>query len=74
MNEWTASDEPTLADVATEFVGWEVWRGPSGLYYGRRCGRPRQDRAHVEAEDPRDLRDQIVRWLSKNEDQGTSHI
>jgi hypothetical protein len=67
VNEWTGTDEPTLADVATEFPGWECWRGTSGRYYGRRCGRPREHRAHVDGEDPRDLRDSILRWIGNHE-------
>ena len=54
MNEWTGSDEPTLADVQREFPEWKPWRGPSGSYY---AGRP--DTAQVMGEDLLDLRDQI---------------
>ena len=69
MNEWTGSDgEPTLADVQREFYGWECWRGPSGLYYARRPGRPRRHRALVQGEDPYDLRNQILRAIATEMD------
>jgi hypothetical protein len=50
--------EPTLADVQREFASYECWRGVSGLCYARLHGRPRAD---IQGEDPRDLRDQIIR-------------
>ncbi len=68
-----AGDEPTLADVQREFPGWEAWRGVSGLYYARRPGRPRRHGADVQGEDPRDLRDQIIRAASQDED-GTDSV
>jgi hypothetical protein len=55
---------PALADVQREFPGWECWRGTSGLYYARRCARPRSHRADVQGEDPLDLRDQIRRAVA----------
>jgi hypothetical protein len=59
MTAWTDPDgEPTLADVQREFAGYECWRGVSGLCYARLPGRPHAD---VQGEDPRDLRDQIIR-------------
>lgn len=62
MTRWTGPNgEPALADVQREFPGWEVWRGISGRCYGRMPGRPRRHRADAEGEDPRDLRDQIIR-------------
>jgi hypothetical protein len=72
VNQSTGADgEPTLADVQLEFCGWECWRGVSGLYYGRQPGRPRRHRAKVQGEDPRDLRDQIIRAISKDEEART---
>lgn len=62
-------DEPTLADVQREFPGWEVWRGISERCYGRMPGRPRRHRADVEGEDPRDLRDSIVRHKAWREEE-----
>jgi hypothetical protein len=68
MNERTgAGDEPTLTDVEREFPGWECWRGTSGLYYARLAGRPRRHKADAQGEDPRDLRDQIIRARSIND-------
>jgi hypothetical protein len=60
-------DEPTLADVAREFPGFECWRGPSGLYYARRPGRPRRHKADAVGEDPWDLRNMIVRAIGLEE-------
>jgi len=68
VNERVGFGEPTLADVQREFAGWEAWRGISGRYYARRAGKPRANRAQVEGEDPRDLRDSIIRWLGLNEE------
>lgn len=66
MNDWHGPDgEPTLADVQREFPGWECWRGTSGLYYARMPGRPRRQKADAVGEDPRDLRDMIIRARSK---------
>jgi hypothetical protein len=69
VNEWNSSAEPTLADVQAEFSGWEAWRGISGLYYARQAGRTGQPRVQAEGEDPRDLRDSIVRWLALHEEE-----
>jgi hypothetical protein len=70
VNEWHGPDgEPTLADVQHEFCGWECWRGASGLYYARPAARPRRHSAAVQAEDPRDLRDQIIRAISYEENE-----
>jgi hypothetical protein len=69
MNEWSGPDgEPTLADVQREFCGWECWHGASGLYYARPAGRPRRHRAPVQGEDPRDLRDEILRYIGTEMD------
>ena len=69
MNEWHGLDgEPTLADVQREFPGWDCWRGTSGLYYARRCTRPRNHSADVQGEDPFDLRDMIRGWIRRNID------
>ena len=54
------SGEPTLEDVRREFPGWAVWKGISGLYYGRRVG-VNSGEHDVQGEGPRDLRDQIIR-------------
>lgn len=57
--KWTGPDgEPTLADIQREHPDYECWRGISGLCYARLHGRLRAD---VQGEDPRDLRDQIIR-------------
>ena len=68
MNEWIGTDgEPTLASLQREFSGWECWRAISGLYYGRCSGRQDGNAYDAEGEDPRDLRDQIIRWKWLNE-------
>lgn len=68
MNAWSGPDgEPTLADVQREFPAYECWHGASGLYYARRPGRPRRHKADATGEDPRDLRDQIIRDQSHAE-------
>ena len=44
---------------AGEFPDWQAWRGVSGLYYAKR---PRTSPpVIVHGEDPRDLRDEILR-------------
>jgi hypothetical protein len=57
--------EPTLASIETEFPGWLVWRGLSGVHYGRRKATDpdRDGRLTFDArgEDAMDLRDEIVR-------------
>jgi hypothetical protein len=58
--------EPTLADVQREFTDYECWRGVSGLCYARLHGRPRAD---VQGEDPRDLRDQIIRHQAQMDEE-----
>jgi hypothetical protein len=64
---WTGPDgEPTLADVRREFDQYECWRGVSGLLYARLHGNPRAD---VQGEDPRDLRDQIIRHKAQIDEQ-----
>ena len=67
MNEWTGHGEPTLADLHGEFPGWECWRDISGLYYARRPGQPRGQKPNVWGEDPRDLRDEIIRVAWREE-------
>ena len=54
----------TLTDVQREFPEWNPWRGPSGYYH---AGRP--DTAHVTGATPLDLRDQIVGWIWRHQDQ-----
>jgi hypothetical protein len=71
MSEWTGSDEPTLADIQREFPGWLAWRGISGRFYAQRGGRDLRVKADAEGEDPRDLRDEIIRARSKIEASGT---
>jgi hypothetical protein len=67
VTDWHGPDgEPTLADVQREFPGWECWRGTSGLYYARRCTRPRNHSYDVQGEDPLDLRDMIRGWIGRN--------
>jgi hypothetical protein len=61
--------EPTLADIEREFSGYECWRGASGLYYARLPGRPRRHKADVCGEDPRDLRDQIIRHKAQTNEE-----
>lgn len=68
VNEWIGFAEPTLADVQREFSGWEAWRGTSARCYAR-LARPQAQRAVVEGEDPRDLRDSIIRWLGLNDEE-----
>ncbi|HEV2450316.1 MAG TPA: hypothetical protein VGS62_00095 [Streptosporangiaceae bacterium] len=55
---------PTLDELRWEFHGWECWKGISGLYYARPHGAPR---SVVQVEDLLDLRDEIVRWIWRNE-------
>lgn len=64
MNEWNGSGEPTLADIQREFSGWEAWRSTSGLFYARQANRALEQRVQAEGEDPRDLRDSIIRWIA----------
>jgi hypothetical protein len=65
VNEWAGPDgEPALGDVQREFPGWECWRGTSGLYYARRCTRPRNHSADVQGQNPLALRDQIRRAVA----------
>jgi hypothetical protein len=47
--------EPTLAQVAAQFLHWECTRGINRLYYARHPATGQQ----VTGEDPLDLRDQI---------------
>jgi len=47
--------EPTLAQVAAQFPGWQCWHGPNRLCYARHTATGTQ----VSGEDPLDLRDQI---------------
>ena len=75
MNKWHGPDgEPTLADVQREFPAYECWRGASGLYYARKPGPPgqRQHRATAQGEDPRDLRDMIIRAQSREDEASQS--
>lgn len=53
--------EPTLADVGREFPEWECWRAISGMVYARRRDAARDNANPVKGEDPRDLRDEIIR-------------
>jgi hypothetical protein len=57
----TRRDEPTLADVQKEYPQWRCSRAVSGLYYARRSEAGAGEHAHVNGEDPLDLRDQICR-------------
>jgi hypothetical protein len=67
---WNGPDgEPTLADVQHEFPFYECWRATSGLYYARRPGRPRRHKADAIGEDPRDLRDQIIRHKAQMDEE-----
>ena len=62
MSTGTAPDPgPTLADVQREFPGWSAWRGISGRCYARKGPRTTRLPADVDAADPLDLRDQIIR-------------
>ena len=54
-------DEPTLADVQSQYPSWRCWRATSGLYYARPATAGSGDPATVKGEDPLDLRDQILR-------------
>lgn len=59
---WAGPDgEPTLADVQREFADWHCWRAVSGLLYARHASAGPGEPATVQGEDPRDLRDQIIR-------------
>jgi hypothetical protein len=57
---WSGPDgEPTLGDVEREFPGWRAFRGTNGLSYATlKAPGPL---VTVRGEDPRDLRDSIVR-------------
>lgn len=70
VSQWTGVGEPTLADVEREFRGWEAWRDASGLCFARQVGRPQGQPVQVKGEDPRDLRDSIIRWMGLNEEEG----
>ena len=50
-----AAGEPTLAEVAAEYPGWQCSHGNSGLYHAKHPATGTQ----VNGEDPVDLRDQI---------------
>jgi hypothetical protein len=50
---------PSWWPYATELPAWHVWRGISGLLYGRKRGSPPP--LVVRGEDAVDLRDQIHR-------------
>jgi hypothetical protein len=50
-----SGDEPTLAQVQTEFPQWACTRGINRLYYAKHTVTGQQ----VAGEDPCDLRDQI---------------
>jgi hypothetical protein len=53
--------EPTLAEVQAEYPRWKCW-ARFGRCYGRRLGSTGQDPQNwVDAEDPLDLRDQLLR-------------
>lgn len=70
MTTWTGPDgEPTLADVQREFPDYECWRGISGLCYARLPGIPRRHKADVWDEDPRNLRDQIIRHKAERHEE-----
>ena len=62
MDPYTA--EPSLEDVAREFPRWHTWKGICGLLYASR--RLTSPPAVMRAEDPQDLRDQIVGWEGKH--------
>jgi hypothetical protein len=54
-------EEPTLAEVQVEYPQWKCW-ARFGRCYGRRLGSTGQDpRNWVDAEDPLDLRDLLLR-------------
>jgi hypothetical protein len=57
--------EPTLADVQAEFPAWVCWRAVSGLYYARRAEIHPNSGYQAKGEDPRDLRDEIIRAESQ---------
>ena len=60
MSEDELSDEtPSWWPYATELPAWHVWRGISGLLYGRKRGS--SPPLVVRGEDAVDLRDQIRR-------------
>jgi len=63
----SAADEPTLASIQREFPGWVCWRGISGAVYARRSDRLRNSGYGVKGEDPRDLRDMIIRAEALND-------
>jgi hypothetical protein len=67
VNEWPGG-EPAVADVQREFPGWHCWRGTSSLFHARRRDSERSTPAQATGEDPRDLRDQIIR-AEANRDQ-----
>jgi hypothetical protein len=51
----TPGDEPTLAQVQSEFPQWACTRGINRLYHAKHASTGQQ----VAGEDPLDLRDQI---------------
>jgi hypothetical protein len=57
--------EPTLASIEAEFPEWVVWRGLSGVHYGRRVSTPEHRDGRLtfdtRSEDAMDLRDMIIR-------------
>jgi hypothetical protein len=55
------NSEPTLTDVQRQYPKWRMWRTVSGLYHARPADAAPGDHAHVQGEDPLDLRDQIHR-------------
>ncbi len=67
------ADEPTLADVQRQFPRWRCWRAISGMYYARRANALPEHDAAIKGEDPIDLRDQIIRAASQDED-GTNSV
>jgi hypothetical protein len=67
VDKWNGR-EPTLADIRDEFPGWGTWRDTAGLCYARLAGGASERQAQVKGEDPRDLRDSILRWIGLHED------
>ena len=60
------SEEITRASIEAEFSGWEAWQGIEGLWHARIRGATPP--VMVTGEDLVDLRDQIIIWIRKHDE------
>jgi hypothetical protein len=67
-----SEDDITPESLAEEFPGWEPWQGIEGLWHARIRGATPPVMVH--AEDPTDLRDQIIVHLRRAEMYGAGRI